>query len=234
MPSTLDIWVSRELAGYLHRYPLFDLCIQSLVYHNVLGGLGFAMALFLAWLKSDKPGTSEQFKIKVWATILASMLVGVLAALASSVLHWLPPRRNPILAELYPKYLDWNPNLNSFPSQSTAVYSALAAGFYSLNRQIGVACWIAVGMLVGLPRMFVGGHYLSDVLAGAAIGVAGYIVVRRFFAPHIIPYLARTCESNWTLQLVASALAFLWIVEVAVEFRDLVWLKRVLEYVWNS
>jgi membrane-associated phospholipid phosphatase len=234
MPTTFDIWVSRGLAGYLHHYPLFDVCIQSLVYHNILGGLGFAMALFLTWQESRKPQTSERFRIKIWTTVLASMLVALLATLASSLIHWPPPSRNPILFTLYPDYMDRNPNTNSFPSQSTAVYSALAAGFYSLNRKTGIACWIAVGVLVALPRMFVGGHYLSDVLAGLVIGIAGYIIARRLFEPHSVPYLVRTCESTPALQWFASVVVFLWILQVAVEFRDLAWLRRVLEYFWNT
>jgi membrane-associated phospholipid phosphatase len=208
MPTSYDIWVSRELAGYLHKSPLFDLAVQTLIYQ-------------------------ERLRIRIWTMIWGSMAAALLTIPISLTVHWLPPNQNPILSNLYPDYLDRNPIANSFPSQSTAVYSALAAGFYSLNRKMATACWIAVAILIALPRMFVGGHYLSDVLAGLVLGVAGYVIAKWVFARHIIPRCEQTCRSSRALQVFARVAAFLWILEVAVEFRDVVWLTRVSDYIWN-
>jgi len=48
-PTTLDLWVSSKLAGFLGQYPLFDTAVQSAIRHNVLGGVWYAAATLLSY-----------------------------------------------------------------------------------------------------------------------------------------------------------------------------------------
>jgi len=88
------------------------------------------------------------------------------------------------------KEVDW-----SFPSGHTAF---AAAAVYVIARRLGgvlAALAIVVGFFIAVSRIYVGVHFLTDVLAGAVIGVicgwVGWIVggiicklpVMRKFAP---------------------------------------------------
>jgi membrane-associated phospholipid phosphatase len=144
-----------------------------------------------------------------------------------------PPSRNPILAHYYPDYLWENINDNSFPSQSTALYAAVAAGIFSLNRVVGSGLWVGLALLVSLPRIYVGGHYPSDVFAGVVLGLLGYIVARTFFEPFVCPYLGRLFERNMWPRLLGEFVVFLWILQIADEFREFVWIIGSVKYVWK-
>ena len=66
---------------------------------------------------------------------------------------------------------------HSFPSGHAARTVALAVTFGALNADIGwgIAMW---AMLVSLSRVALGIHYVSDVVAGAVVGLgAGAILV---------------------------------------------------------
>tara|TARA_R100000365_G_scaffold3617_1_gene12711 strand:+ start:59 stop:940 length:882 start_codon:yes stop_codon:yes gene_type:complete len=75
--------------------------------------------------------------------------------------------------------LDWS--FHSFPSghATTAVAFALVLRTLTNGRFHG---WlIAFGFAIGLSRIVVGDHYLSDVIAGSFVGLASAIVVRDYF-----------------------------------------------------
>ncbi len=166
-----------RLARLAGRYPHFDMGIRSAIRHNVLGGFWYAAAIFILWVQGAR-SSKQNARRRVLTILLATGLAILLTILAGDVVSWLPPSRHPLLADLYPPYFGSNPNTNSFPSQSTALYSAVAAGIYSLDALLGSILWVGVAILVALPRVYVGGHYPSDVLAGLAVGVTGYVVVR--------------------------------------------------------
>lgn len=71
----------------------------------------------------------------------------------------------------------------SFPSEHTTIAFALAAMFYQ-NTVLTIA-FLIVAVIVGLSRVAVGVHYLSDVLVGGLIGFligrAVVIAVMLFF-----------------------------------------------------
>jgi undecaprenyl-diphosphatase len=71
----------------------------------------------------------------------------------------------------------------SFPSDHATVAAAIAAA-WGLHREPYRA--IAFGVMaaaVGVSRIFVGTHYLSDVLGGFATAVAAAILVRALYHP---------------------------------------------------
>jgi undecaprenyl-diphosphatase len=101
-------------------------------------------------------------------------LIAILLMLvAQALVVWPPPIHHPSVSGLYPRYIYTNPEGSSFPSQSVTLYASLAAGIYSLHRATGRFLWAGVVVLVGLPRIYVGGHYPSDVFGGIILGVAG-------------------------------------------------------------
>ncbi len=64
------------------------------------------------------------------------------------------------------------PESGSMPSGHAAFFFALALAIFFLNRRWGTV-FLAAAVLIALARVFVGVHWPTDVLAGAALGIAG-------------------------------------------------------------
>ncbi len=228
-PTHFDTRFMEVMARFLGRHPLFDLSIQSSIRHNLLGGFWFAACLFVFWVKSARPG-QQQTRISILTTMFGSGAAILLAAASSLIISWPPPYHSPGLADIYIKYFDNNPNTNSFPSFSSAAYAAIAAGLYPLNKIIGSVLWLAVGFLVALPRMYVGGHYPSDVIAGFVLGIAGFFSAHCLLEPCLVVPLEQVLDKSKRLRLVREVFVFAWIVQIAVEFREIIWLKNSITY----
>jgi membrane-associated phospholipid phosphatase len=221
-PTSVDFWVAFKLAGLLGGHPLFDRCVESGIHHNVLGGVWYAAALFILWSRAVRPG-GEFARRRILTTLAGTLIAILFTLLAGALISWPPPYHHPHLYPIYSQYFEPNPNTNSFPSQSTTVYTCIAAGIYSLNRPAGMLLWGAVALLVALPRMYVGGHYLSDVIAGLILGLAGYIIARRGLEQPLISRVEHLIEGSATFRTAAEIVVFVWILQVAVEFREANW-----------
>jgi membrane-associated phospholipid phosphatase len=225
LPTQLDIWIALRLAGLLGHYPLFDLGVQSLIRHDVFGGLTFGAVLFVYHVRAIRGGDTET-QYRMATTLVASLIVIFLTFLASALASWRPPNQELFSAGLFPEYIERSPTSNCFPSQSTALYICVAAGMLSLSRTTGWLLGFGVILLVSLPRMYVGGHYLTDVLAGLALGLAGYAAVRVFCAAKLARYLERTSRDRPRMKLLGDVVMFLWILEVSVGFSHAEWAVR--------
>jgi len=84
-------------------------------------------------------------------------------------------------------------NWSSFPSDHATLFFALAAGLFFVSRGLGTVAAAYVTLVIALPRIFVGWHYPSDILAGALIGatfasLAQHASVRERLAPPILSW----------------------------------------------
>jgi membrane-associated phospholipid phosphatase len=228
-PTRFDVWVATLLAHFLGRHPLFDYCVQSGIRHEVFGGVAYAAALFVLWVHS-RQREQETMRRRVLTILLGSLIAIQLTVFAGMVIAWYPPARHPSLALAYLQYIGGDPARNSFPSQSTALYAAVAAGVYSLHRVTGWLLWAGVFLLVALPRMYVGGHWASDILAGLLLGLTGYAAARDLLETTVVPHIDRLFEGGSGLQVLAEIVVFAWIFQVALEFRDAVWVRDSLKY----
>lgn len=69
----------------------------------------------------------------------------------------------------------------SFPSDHATTTFAIAAAFLVHGmRRMGL-WFLAAAVLVSISRVYVGTHYVGDVLGGAAAGIAAAILVRAFY-----------------------------------------------------
>ncbi len=62
-------------------------------------------------------------------------------------------------------------NWSSFPSDTAAYFFALAFGLAYLLRRFAIPILLYTAAWVCLPRMYLGLHYASDIVAGIAIGI---------------------------------------------------------------
>jgi undecaprenyl-diphosphatase len=228
-PPCFDVWLVTEFAKLLGRCPVCDRGVQSAIAHNVLGGLIYAVILFVVWTEGAIQGKAET-RQRVLTILVATAFTIVLAIISGKLITWPPPARQAALAGLYANYIEQNPNTNSFPSHSTAVYSVVAAGIYSLHKRLGCTLWIGVVVLVALPRIYVGGHFPTDVLVGVMLGITAYTVTRGLFETRYITRIEEISKRRAWSRVLYEVLVFCWILQVAVEFRELLWVKNCIRY----
>ncbi len=224
-PTAADIWVARELGSRMGRHQLFDLSVQSGIVHGILGGVCFGAVLFLWFfsLRTEDRKAERKFEVAIVASVAAVML----AKLASLSLQWPAPNKYEALTALFPAYITRSPAESSFPSEATAVFGALASGVFGWRRRLGSLLWVAVVLLVAFPRMYVGGHYLTDVLVGAGCGLGGYGLAQLLVRWHHFPVIIRRAGP---FECVVTLAVFVYIWQVSVEFREVAWFFNSIHY----
>jgi membrane-associated phospholipid phosphatase len=229
LPTPLDLWLARLLAKFAHAHPQFALAIDSGIRHTLFGGFWFGAALFIFWIYAERCGRRE-VRLRVLTILVGSAVAILLTVALGAWVSWPPPMRNLSFKYFYPTAMQTNLNTNCFPSQSTAAYAAIAAGIYSLHKACGWALWILVAVFIALPRMFVGGHYFTDIWVGTALALAGYAAARYLLEARVTSGIVTYVERRRLARLLLQGLIFFWIVQVTVEFRELTWAKVVAEY----
>lgn len=141
------------------------------------------------------------------------------------------PRNNPLVDFTFltgqspDGYVGWS----SFPSDHAALYFAAATAVFSVNRRAGVFAYLWAVFFICLPRLCTGTHYLSDLMVGAAIGIACMWAALRISIPAVIPSLLGRWEKRHALSL--YSLAFLFAFQIATVFDDS---RRVARYIFKA
>lgn len=120
------------------------------------------------------------------AAVRGLFAVGLASALANGPMKWVASRHRPAPARWVGRLRGFpNPTGTSFPSGHAASAFAFAAGA-GQEVPILAAPLVALASAVGYSRVHAGVHYPSDVLGGAATGVAAAFATRRLWpvAPH--------------------------------------------------
>src|SRR5262249_6486194 len=79
---------------------------------------------------------------------------------------------------MMPEALDgWS----SFPSDHAALFFCLTMGLWFVSRRLGIVALLHSIFVISFPRVYEGLHYPSDMLAGAAIGVAWFSIANMAF-----------------------------------------------------
>jgi undecaprenyl-diphosphatase len=149
---------------------LYDKAISTFFYSHqnafiveimrVISDLGTGIAVFfiasIALINLSKSKKKDTFVF--WISLAASLAVTYLL-------------KNVFLRERpYPVYDSAYNQFHSFPSgHSTGVFSAYA--FLSKFRIFGIF-WLVFSFLVAFSRIYLGYHYLSDVVVGGLLGYA--------------------------------------------------------------
>ncbi len=133
--------------------------------------LAVLLTLLLLWKKREK------WILPLWVTMLVTALV-------SLILKIVVRRPRPFIAGVVPLMQGITDNINyhiwdfSFPSFDSAfVFCAIPIvwKFFPRFRYV----WAAFAILVALSRVYIGVHYLSDIISGALIGyLIGILIIK--------------------------------------------------------
>ena len=75
---------------------------------------------------------------------------------------------------------------SSFPSDHAVLFFGLAVGIYAVSKRLGLIAILYTLIFIGLPRIFVGYHYPTDILGGMMIGGILMLIWIYLFANSIV------------------------------------------------
>jgi membrane-associated phospholipid phosphatase len=161
----LDTAVSRAVYAGDHRSARIDGMLQ------VVTGLGLsAVRLVVAVPVLVLLLRRRAVRTSVWV-VVAVALIGPLTTLVKDV-----------VGRLRPQFADGGARIQSlsFPSgHSSGIATAVTVGLLlawpllsTAGRRVAVAVGVFLVVVVGMTRMWLGVHYLSDVVAGWSLGIA--------------------------------------------------------------
>lgn len=147
--------------------------------HLLKGGVLLGL-LWWSWTRKD--GTLIDRHLTSVRTVIGGLLAILVArALQNFLPHRPRPMHDPDLDFLPPfgtklaKLDGWS----SFPSDHAVLFFALSTALWLTSRRIGLFAYVWSAVVICLPRIYVGYHYPTDLLAGAALGIVVMLAVMR-------------------------------------------------------
>jgi undecaprenyl-diphosphatase len=159
---------NRALRSFMHNVSRFG----DWPSHVALG----LFFLGVAWWRGSKK----------WTRIFLSMLLAMaLAGIAGDVIKRTFPRARPsVKSELRWGGPRFSTKYHSFPSGHVAASTAFFGALIFARRRIGLAC-LPIPILIGFSRMYIGAHYLSDVVCAAVLGILCAAITAHFVLSQI-------------------------------------------------
>jgi undecaprenyl-diphosphatase len=132
------------------------------------------LLLGIAWIR----GSRERSRV-----FLAMLLAMALAGVAGHVIKRTIPRPRPsVHTEIRWGGPHFSTKYHSFPSGHVGASTAFFGVLLIARRRVGLAC-LPIPILIGFSRMYIGAHYLSDVVCAAILGFLCALVVLRLMLP---------------------------------------------------
>jgi membrane-associated phospholipid phosphatase len=159
--------------SFVHRWFPLDATFALIATNTLFSGGAIAALIWWAWFRPDAKQSvdREYLSCGIFTAFLSVVAARSVAAL-------LPYRERPIhRPELHLRMpfvfnestvVHWS----SFPSDHAAMFFALALSVFFVSRRAGIAAFCYVLLFVCAPRLFMGFHYPTDLVAGALIGIA--------------------------------------------------------------
>jgi undecaprenyl-diphosphatase len=118
---------------------------------------------------------------KKWVRIFLAMVVAMsIAGVTGHVIKRTIPRPRPsVKTEIHWGGSRFSSKYHSFPSGHVGASTAFFCTLFLANRRIGLAC-LSIPILIAFSRMYIGAHYLSDVVCAAILGVLCALLVTQF------------------------------------------------------
>ncbi len=209
----LMLWINHPAGrnGVLDKL-VFDITDSSLL----KGGIFLA---FYWWLWFDRKGARRR-------EVVVALIAAIVTAIASRGLQVaLPfhqrPLHTPGIGVHLPLGVDPQSlnTFSSFPSDHAMLFFALSVPIWALSRWLGAAAMLWTMLVICLPRIYLGYHYPSDVVAGAVLGIVFMLILR--------PLLGRTRLADRVVDFSMArpaafyAIAFPICLELVMLFADL-------------
>lgn len=157
---------------------IFDNAILFLTDSDLFKGCVVMTFYWFLWFSSSADITDKRQRII--STFYATFMAMFIARIMSILLNF---RTRPILNpdNHLVRALGFDLNKipdthNSFPSDHATLFFALATGMYFISKRLGLVLFLYTILFIIFPRIYLGLHYPTDIIAGAFIGIMPVIV----------------------------------------------------------
>jgi membrane-associated phospholipid phosphatase len=202
--TVLMIWVDIPVARYFHEInpQLRHVFKHVTEFGNSLYYLIPFLLLAVALHQAGKRMADAQRgrKMSYWAEVFLFLLMAIaVTGLACDLLKFICGRARPTLLFHDGVYgfffFEAKGKLASFPSGHAATIAALATALFLIAPK-GWKLYLPAAIAVALSRVILSVHYLSDIVAGAYLGIATTMLVQRWFLRRGIPIFSFRPRSN--------------------------------------
>lgn len=164
----LFLWIN----GIAGEFSPLDNAMEWVV-SDYLVPVTLALSLVAFWFLGRDKEARKRNQIGMFVA-LTSMGLSSLSVLIINAAYFRP---RPFDVEgLDVTLLFYRPTDSSFPANPIAASVGIAAAVWAINRRLGGAMLVAVG-LYGFARVYAGVHYPLDIVAGALIGAVMTVLV---------------------------------------------------------
>ncbi len=215
--NAFDGTILRAAARISDTSPDFDLLVSFISSNHLFKGFVVMAAIWWIWFRDPaQPNVREQVMVTLLAGLVALFVARLLA-------HELPFRVRPFAMPefandfvLSRRRLAGLEEWSSMPSDHATLFAALATGAWFAWRRLGLALWAYAILVIFVPRIYLGMHYPTDIVAGAVIGIAIAWVL------HLSPIRTAIAKPfmQWEVRAPGSfyACAYLLTAQIAVLF----------------
>lgn len=195
------------LNGYSRVLPEFDFLMSLLIRNHFLKGGILMTILWFLWfqdksrvqavqnnddkkikqgkqqIQQNQPNQQEKqlLRERIILTLCSGFIAIILGRFLAYILPFrLRPLQNLLLHFKVPYGIspDTLNSWSSFPSDHAVLFFALATGIFIISRKIGILTAIYILLVICFPRLYCGLHYMTDIIAGAVIGIGiGWFVL---------------------------------------------------------
>ncbi|HSH73709.1 MAG TPA: phosphatase PAP2 family protein [Methylophilaceae bacterium] len=164
----LDIAVIQFVNSFARKSVMFDRIVLEILQLNSLKMMPLVVLMVWLWFSSEQHTTRK--------AVFSGFFGGFIALVMTRIVQNLGFHRpRPALSGNFDFVMpaggytsDWS----SFPSDTAGLAFAMALGIWLASRKIGIAAFFWATIIISFPRLYGGFHYLSDLMAGAIIGMA--------------------------------------------------------------
>lgn len=172
------------IIGFLNSYSQLSFAVDKFITiasdQSLIKGGIFATIVWLLWFNKHRLYNTRGYLLTTLASSTIAIVIGRVLAL---ILPFrLRPLHNPHIVFIIPFTMskgmeDWS----SFPSDHAVLFIALSVGIFYSSRLLGVFTLIYSTFIILLPRIYLGLHYPTDIVAGAFVGIViGWLCHRQY------------------------------------------------------
>lgn len=168
--------------GFSQRSWTFDNVIYLFSDADFFKGGIVAAILWALWFARDKEEAVVETRKTVLATFAGSFVALFLGMILAITLPFrLRPLHQPALNFHLPFGMETGvlEGWSSFPSDHATLFAGLVTGIFLISRRLGFISIIYVFLVVFIPRIYLGFHYPTDILAGILLGCVCVLLTNR-------------------------------------------------------